>query len=157
MSISDLYRSAVLDHNREPCNFKELEGATHEARGLNALCGDDLRVFLRIDARSERILEAAFIGTAGAITMASASMMTEAVRDRTITEALALKEALGCLLRAPEVTPELAEGLGELSALEGVRRYPSRIRAALLAWETLAAALEGEPIATTEGRDSTHG
>ena len=150
MSISDLYRSAVLDHNRAPRNFRELEDATHEARGLNALCGDDLRVYLRLDGSSERIDEATFIGTAGAITMASASMMTEAVTGRSVTEALALKEALGCLLRAPEVTPELAEGLGELGALEGVRRYPSRIRAALLAWEALAAALEGKPVASTE-------
>lgn len=148
MSISDLYRSAVLDHNRNPRNLREMDDATHQARGLNALCGDDIRVYLRIV--DERIEDLSFCGSAGAITMASASMMTEQLRGRSLTEALALKESLACLLRSPEVTPELGEGLGELAALEGVRRYPSRIKAALLAWEALAAALEGIAVASTE-------
>ena len=149
MSLADLYRSAVLDHNREPRNFREMADATHQARGLNALCGDDLRIYLRLE--NERIVAASFIGVAGAITMASGSMMTEQVRDRTAAEARALKGLLERLLREPEgLGDNEREALGELTALEGVRSYPSRIRAALLPWETLDAALAGREVATTE-------
>lgn len=146
--IADLYRSAVLDHNRNPRNFGEMGDATASARGLNALCGDDITVYLRLTGGV--IDSAGFSGEAGAITMASASMMTEALAGRTATEAMALKSSLACLLRAQPGAEDLREELGELSALEGVRRYPSRIRAALLPWEAMEAALEGRDLASTE-------
>lgn len=149
MSLDQLYRSAILEHNRNLRNFGRLDAPTHSARGLNALCGDDLIVDLAV-ASGGMIEDVAFHGEAGAITLSSGSMMTVAIRGRPVSEALALKSALTCLLRAEEVSEELRVELGELAALEGVRRYPSRIKAALLAWEAMRAALEGEALATTE-------
>ena len=149
MSLDKLYRSAILEHNRNPRNFGRLEDPTHSARGLNALCGDDLVVDLAI-AADGNIADVSFHGEAGAITLSSGSLMTGAIRGRSVSEALALTSALTCLLRAAEVTVERRAELGELAALEGVRRYPSRIKAALLAWEAMRAALEGEEVASTE-------
>lgn len=148
MSIQDLYRSAVIEHNREPRNFEELQHATHRSRGLNALCGDDIRVFVQLGA--ERIERLSFIGQASAITIASASMMTELAAGLTAEEVGALADCLDELLRAETVTDELRDQLGELTALEGVRQYPSRIKSARLPWQTLKAALAGDPVATTE-------
>lgn len=149
MSVHELYRSAILDHNRHPRNVGRLPDATHSARGLNALCGDDIQVDVRLGEGG--VIEAVrFEGEAGAITLSSASMMTEHVRGRSIAEVIASKSALECLLRAATVSESLRAELGELAALEGVRPYPSRIRAALLPWEALQAALDGVAVASTE-------
>ncbi len=149
MSVNDLYRSAILEHNRNPRNYQRLPGATNTARGLNALCGDDIVVDLLVD-RDGVITRCSFHGEAGAITLSSASMMTEAIRGLDTGGALALHSVLECLLQAEEVADDVRAELGELAALEGVRRYPSRIRAALLPWAALRAALAGEESASTE-------
>lgn len=147
MALQDLYRSAVIEHNKSPRNFQELDDASHHSRGLNALCGDDIRVYLKIEG--ERIVAASFIGQASAITMASASMMTEQITTVSVAEALQLGEHLDQLLMGP-VDEALRAQLGTLVALEGVRQYPSRIKAARLPWQAMKAALSGAEIATTE-------
>ncbi|MEM9532455.1 MAG: Fe-S cluster assembly sulfur transfer protein SufU [Pseudomonadota bacterium] len=147
MSLQELYRDAVIDHNRNPRNFSEMEDATHHSRGLNALCGDDIRVYLKL--AGEAVRAASFIGQASAITMASASMMTEAIAGQSRDHALSQCAALDDLL-AGEIDENLRLQLGPLAALEGVRQYPSRIRAARLPWQAMKAALEGREVASTE-------
>ncbi|MFK7955667.1 MAG: Fe-S cluster assembly sulfur transfer protein SufU [Lysobacterales bacterium] len=147
MALQDLYRSAVLDHNKNPRNFLELDDASHFSRGLNALCGDDIRVYLSVE--DDRITRLSFIGQASAITMASASMMTEQLMGAALPQARQLSSQLDQLLTG-EVDDALREAIGTLSALEGVRQYPSRIKAARLPWQTMLAALEGDSVATTE-------
>ncbi len=147
MALQDLYRSAVLDHNKSPRNFLEMEHASHFSRGLNALCGDDIRVYLKVEG--SQIQQLSFIGQASAITMASASMMTEQLTGVPISQALRFSAQLDQLLSG-EVDDSLRHELGTLSALEGVRQYPSRIKAARLPWQTMIAALDGEAVATTE-------
>ncbi|MDJ0654813.1 MAG: SUF system NifU family Fe-S cluster assembly protein [Xanthomonadales bacterium] len=148
MSIQDLYRAAVIDHNRDPRNFEEMADATHRSRGLNALCGDDIRVYLRVSG--ERIERVSFIGQASAITMASASMMTERVASMTTAEAREMHQELKTLLTGDRVPDSARQRLGDLAALEGVRQYPSRIKSATLPWQTLVAALDGDDVASTE-------
>lgn len=148
MALSDLYREAVLEHNRNPRHHHELAGATHSARGFNAICGDDIRVELVIE--DAVIVEAAFTGEASAITTASASMMTERVRGLSIEQALALFADLQHLVNEAGVDPAVRQRLGELAALEGVRDYPSRVHSATLAWAALKAAVEGREVASTE-------
>lgn len=148
MSIQDLYRAAVIDHNRSPRNFGELDDATHCSRGLNALCGDDIRVYLVVEGG--RIERCSFIGQASAITIASASMMTELATGMTTEAVVDMADRLDELLRCATVTDALRDRVGPLTALEGVRRYPSRIKSARLPWQTLKAALGGQEVASTE-------
>ena len=139
MELSDLYRDVILDHNRSPRNFRRLESATNTAQGFNPLCGDKLTVYLLMDA--DRIKDAAFEGSGCAISVASSSLMTEAVRGKTEAEARALFAQMHTMLAG-----EAAEGdtLGKLAALGGVRQFPSRVKCASLAWHALVAALDGD-------------
>ena len=148
MALSDLYKSIVIDHNRDPRNYRALDAPTHDARGLNALCGDDIRVYLEVIDNC--VANATFTGEASAITMASASLMTCRVRGLSIAEVDACFGDVETLLTSQAVSEELRERLGDLSALEGVREYPSRIKSATLPWHTLRAALRGDDIASTE-------
>jgi nitrogen fixation NifU-like protein len=140
MSKSDLeaiYRQLVLDHSRHPHNFGCPGHFDREARGFNRLCGDKVTVFIKLDG--DRIATANFEGTGCAISIASASMMTDAVTGESIDEAL----ALSCEVRDmfEKAMPLADEKMKDFIALEGVRRYPSRIKCAMLAWSTLEAAL----------------
>jgi len=137
MELNDLYRDVILDHNRRPRNFGPLEPADATAEGVNPLCGD--RLTLRLNMAGDRIRDIRFEGQGCAISTASASLMTEAVKGRTRHEALALFDRVHRLL-----TDDAAEGddLGKLAALSGVREYPSRVKCASLCWHTLASALE---------------
>ena len=149
MSVSDLYKQVVIDHNREPRNYGELADATHTARGLNALCGDDIRVYARIDDNG--VIEAVhFDGDASAITMAASSIMTQMTRGLTVEQALDLYARYQQLFEPEPPSDVLLEQLGDLAALSGVRAYPSRVKSATLGWETLRAALLGEDLASTE-------
>jgi len=146
--LSELYQQVILDHNKKPRNFQRLEGANRSAEGFNPLCGDQLKVYLRMDEGVVR--EVSFVGTGCAISKASASMMTQAVKGRTREEALALFEEFHRM-----VTGELDEEaepnqLGRLKIFAGVRDYPARVKCASLPWHTMHAALEGEESATTE-------
>ena len=146
--LSELYQQVILDHNKKPRNFQRLEGANRSAEGFNPLCGDQLKVYLRMDEGVVR--EVSFVGTGCAISKASASMMTQAVKGRTREEALTLFDEFHRM-----VTGELDEEaepnqLGHLKIFAGVRDYPARVKCASLPWHTMHAALEGEESATTE-------
>jgi nitrogen fixation NifU-like protein len=137
--LDDLYQEILLDHYRRPRNFGPLPGSDHEADGHNPLCGD--RVHVRVKLDGDRLADVRFEGSGCAISTASASMMTEAVRGHTRAEAEALFDRFRALVMG-EATPASAEDLGELAALSGVREFPMRVKCATLAWHTLRAALE---------------
>jgi nitrogen fixation NifU-like protein len=137
MELTDLYRDVILDHNRRPRNFGPLDEANALAEGFNPLCGDRLTVRLNLtDGRIENIR---FEGQGCAISTASASLMTEAVKGKTRGEALALFDRVHRLLTDDAAD---AEDLGKLAALSGVREYPARVKCASLCWHTLASALK---------------
>ena len=140
MELNDLYRDVILDHNRRPRNFGPLETPDTSAEGFNPLCGD--RLTLRLKLADDTIREIRFEGQGCAISTASASLMTEAVKGKTRSEALALFERVHRLLTDGG---EAAEGLGKLAALSGVREYPARVKCASLCWHTLSSALEASP------------
>jgi nitrogen fixation NifU-like protein len=146
MSLSDLYQEVILDHNRAPRNYGALASPTHSAVGHNPLCGDRLRVMLRLEA--DRIADVAFEGAGCAISKASASLMTDAIKGRSVAAADALFDRVHAMLTGPggasETDPDDVDGLGKLEALAGVRQFPVRIKCATLAWHTLKAALAGE-------------
>jgi nitrogen fixation NifU-like protein len=146
--LSELYQQVILDHNKKPRNFRELEGANRTAEGFNPLCGDQLTVYMLLDEGVVRDLS--FVGTGCAISKASASMMTQAVKGRTREEALALFEEFHRMVTG-ELDEEAEENsLGHLKIFAGVRDYPARVKCASLPWHTMHAALEGEESATTE-------
>lgn len=155
-SIEDLYRELILDHARSPRHFGRLEGATHSAQGINPLCGDKLTLHLQVD--EDGLIEAsAFEGSGCAISVASASLLTDAVAGLPVEAAeKAVDVVTGRLTghtRDTEspVEPALLERLGKLRALEGVRDFPSRVKCATLAWHALHAALsDARTPATTE-------
>ena len=137
MELTDLYRDVILDHNRRPRNFGALEQANALAEGFNPLCGDRLTV--RLNLADDRIENIRFEGQGCAISTASASLMTEAVKGKTRGEALALFDRVHRLLTDDAAD---AEDLGKLAALSGVREYPARVKCASLCWHTLASALK---------------
>lgn len=145
MDLADLYRDVILDHNRSPRNFRRLQPCSHSAQGFNPLCGDKLTVYL--DVEGDRIRDIGFEGSGCAISVASSSMMTEAVRGGTEAEARALFERMHALLAGDDVQ---AGDLGKLAALGGVRQFPSRVKCASLAWHALKAALDGDSVTRTE-------
>jgi len=133
--LEALYRDVIIDHNKRPRNFRTLEGG-RKAEGSNPLCGDRLTVYLRIE--NGTIEEAAFQGFGCAIAMASASLMTESVKGKTVAAAEALFDRLRQMIAAPAGAP--VDDLGELSALAGVQQFPVRAKCATLPWQTLRAA-----------------
>jgi nitrogen fixation protein NifU and related proteins len=151
MEINDLYRDVILDHNRRPRNFGVLEPADASVEGFNPMCGDRLTVRLKMN--DDKISDIRFEGQGCAISTASASLMTEAVKGRTRTEALRLFDRVHELLTDDAAPP--ADELGKLAALSGVREYPARVKCASLCWHTLASALRSSdpqvlPTVTTE-------
>ncbi len=144
---AETYRTVVLGHHRQPRNRQPLPDATHQALGHNVLCGD--RIDLRLRVENDRIAQACFEADAGALSIACASMLTEAVRGMAFDHALDFAErALSALESPPEA--ELPVDLGDLAALAGVRAYPSRRRAVTLPIAALIAALQGEAEVSTE-------
>jgi len=146
--LSDLYQEVILDHNRRPRNFGVLAGANRSADGYNPLCGDRLKLYLKLE--DERIADISFEGSGCAISKASASLMTDAVKGRTIAEAAALFDRVHTMLTLPLDQQVDEAGVGKLAVLSGVREFPIRIKCASLAWHTLKAALASAPLATTE-------
>lgn len=138
MEIRDLYRDVILDHNRSPRNFGRLEPADAAAVGHNPLCGDSLSLTLRL--AGDRLTELRFNGQGCAISVASASMMSEAVSGKTLAEVETLYREVHALLTEPAHVPQLP--LGKLMALGGVREFPARVKCASLCWHTLHAALQ---------------
>jgi len=149
MSLNDLYQEVILDHNRRPRNFGPLAGATSDARGHNPLCGD--KVTVSVIVAGDRIEAVHFEGSGCAISKASASLMTEAVKGHTVVEAESLFKQFQAVITSPMDQDIDPEPLGKLAVLVGVREFPVRIKCASLAWHTLHAALVKSPApATTE-------
>ena len=144
--LSDLYQEVILDHNRRPRNFRVLECATHHAEGYNPLCGDRLDLFLEVSGGV--IADVGFQGSGCAISKASASLMTDALKGAPVAEAHALFERFHRMVTTPP--DREVEDLGKLSALAGVREFPVRVKCASLAWHTLKAALNRAEKTTTE-------
>ncbi|MCG8369751.1 MAG: SUF system NifU family Fe-S cluster assembly protein [Proteobacteria bacterium] len=147
--MKDLYRELILDHSRNPRHFGRIEDATHSADGINPLCGDKLRLYLRVNDDGE-IESSSFEGSGCAISVASASLMTDAVTGMTPAGADACFETITRRLTEDPGAP-LPQGFDKLMALDGVREYPMRVKCATLAWHALHAALNDETApATTE-------
>jgi nitrogen fixation NifU-like protein len=144
--LSDLYQEVILDHNRRPRNFHTLRDASHSAEGYNPLCGDRLTLYLRVNG--DTIEDVSFEGAGCAISKASASMMTDALKGRSVAEANALFDRFHRMVTTPPSEP--VEDMGKLSALAGVREFPVRVKCASLAWHTLKAALSNERGTSTE-------
>lgn len=147
MDLKDLYRDVILDHNKRPRNFGALEPADARAEGHNPLCGDRLTVTLRL--AGDRVEDIRFEGKGCAISTASASLMTEAVKGKDVAEIAQLRETMQHALTEHDyVAPP---SLGKLAALTGVREFPARVKCATLCWHTLDAALgQGGATVSTE-------
>ena len=137
-NLRELYQEVIFDHNRQPRNFHEMPEADHHADGHNPLCGDQLTVYLRING--DVIEDVSFVGHGCAISTASASLMTEAVKGKTVAEVEALFKDFHALLT--DTPPE--RDFGKLAVLTGVREFPARVKCATLAWHTLHNALIGD-------------
>jgi nitrogen fixation protein NifU and related proteins len=144
--LNDLYQEVILDHNKRPRNFRTIEGASHQADGHNPLCGDRLSLYLTVD--DGRIADVAFVGSGCAISKASASLMTDAVKGQPLAEVRDMFERFHRMVTTPPDQP--VESMGKLSALAGVREFPVRVKCASLAWHTLKAALDREAAVSTE-------
>jgi nitrogen fixation NifU-like protein len=138
VELNDLYRDVILDHNRRPRNFGSLDSADASVEGFNPMCGDHLTLRLRLN--QDTISDIRFECQGCAISTASASLMTEAVKGKNRDEALKLFDRIHQLLTDDAAPP--AEELGKLAALSGVREYPARVKCASLCWHTLASALK---------------
>jgi len=151
--LRELYQEVILDHNKRPRNFHAIDRPTRVAKGHNPLCGDRLTLYVRIDG--DRIADVGFEGSGCAISKASASLMTEAVKGKTVVEAEALFDRFHDLVTSPPDEPVSTNGLGKLAVFAGVREYPARVKCASLAWHTMKNAVEdrGEVAKTEEGAD----
>lgn len=141
MDLKDLYRDVIVDHNRSPRNFRKIAGADRVLEGFNPLCGDKLTIYISLDG--ETIRDLSFEGSGCAISVASASLMTERLKGKTRADADGLFDEMHDLLTRSEPPTDL-EPLGKLAALAGVREYPSRVKCASLCWHTLKGALHGD-------------
>ena len=135
--LSDLYQEVILDHNRRPRNFRAIAPATSTQEGYNPLCGDRLTLYLSVD--NGVIEDVAFQGTGCAISKASASIMTETLKGKTVGEARELFDRFHAMITSDPSRP--ADDMGKLSALAGVREFPTRVKCASLAWHTMKAAV----------------
>ncbi len=136
--LTDLYQEVILDHNRRPHNFRVIDAPTATQEGYNPLCGDRLTLYLTLDG--DLITDVAFQGIGCAISKASASLMTDAIKGKTVAEARDLFDHFHAMITSDTDTP--AEDLGKLSVLAGVREFPTRIKCASLAWHTMKAAVD---------------
>ena len=146
--LDDLYQDTILEHNKNPRNFREIENADRQALGNNPLCGDALRVYVKMDG--DTVSDVAFKGSGCAISKASASMMTQSVKGKTREEAEKLFDEFHQMVTG-ELDPEKDDNhLGKLRLFAGVLEFPARVKCASLSWHTLNAALRGDDSVTTE-------
>lgn len=139
--LRELYQELILDRNRKPRNFGPLSDANRSAKGVNPLCGDKITVHLQLD--DDRVKDIRFEGTGCAISIASASVMTESLKGETTSDAMTLFERFHQMVAANGDAAGGAPDMGKLAAFAGVRDYPARVKCATLAWHALRAALEG--------------
>jgi len=137
--LRDLYQQVIMDHNKKPRNFREMDNANHLAHGNNPLCGDALVVFVKLDG--DVIEDVSFQGSGCAISVASASLMTEAIKGKTLVEAQAIYEQVHQQMTGGDVD---AATLGKLEVLAGVKEFPARVKCATLSWHTMHAAMDSD-------------
>lgn len=140
--LRELYQQLIIDHGRKPRNFGVMENATYVKEGFNPLCGDRLTLYLKCE--NQKIIEAKFSGQGCAISMASASLMTEALKGKTLTEAQELFEQFHHLVTDQPNDKSLMTALGKLAVLAGVAQFPARVKCATLAWHTMHNAITNE-------------
>ncbi len=141
--LRELYQDTILSHNKKPRNFRVLADANHEADGHNPLCGDELTLYARVNDEG-RVEEVTFQGSGCAISKASASLMTDFVKGKTLDEVQEDFDRFHQLVTSPPGVEPETEGLGKLTVFSGVREYPVRVKCATLAWHALRAALEDD-------------
>ncbi len=144
--LEDLYQEVILEHSKHPRNFRAMETANRQAEGYNPLCGDHYTIFL--DVADGAIRDISFQGSGCAISKASASMMSQALKSKTTAQAEELFSKFHQVVTGADASN--AENLGKLAVFAGVASFPTRIKCATLAWHTLHAALEGKQVASTE-------
>ena len=144
--LNELYQDIIVDHTRSPRNFGELPQATHQAEGYNPLCGDQLKLFLIID-ENQVIKKIKFTGCGCSISTASASLLTESVINKTVSQAEYLFKEFHAMLTSDKFDDP--ERLNKLAVFSGVRQYPARVKCATLAWHTLEAALQCDKLAVS--------
>lgn len=137
MDLRELYQEIIIDHNRNPRNHHAIENATHQANGFNPLCGDKLTVYIKVE--NEHLSELGFIGCGCAISQASASLMTEALKGKSVHEAHEMFHRFHHMLTQDNA--DSVESLDKLTVLAGVKAFPARVKCATLAWHTMEAAL----------------
>lgn len=137
--LRDLYQQVIMDHNKKPRNFREMENANHLAHGNNPLCGDALVVFVKLEG--DVIEDLSFQGSGCAISVASASLMTEALKGKTLDEAENIYQQMHKQLTGEEFDPA---ALGKLEVLGGVKEFPARVKCATLSWHTMNAAMDSD-------------
>ena len=145
--MRELYQQVILEHNKKPRNFGKLEPCTHHADGHNPLCGDQLQLTLQV--QEGRIADIKFEGSGCAIDVASASLMTGAVKGKTTEEAERMADQFRAMVRG-DLDLAAPHDLGKLTLFQGVKDLPSRVKCAVLPWATLHSALKGEEVASTE-------
>ena len=146
--LSDLYQEILLEHNSKPRNFRKVEDASTTADGYNPLCGDQITLYLKVV--DDKVEDVGFQGVGCAISRASASMMTQSIKGRSLEEAQGIFDAFHSMITHPNEEPDY-DILGDLETLAGVNEYPTRIKCAILAWHTMRSALSGEgDLVTTE-------
>jgi nitrogen fixation protein NifU and related proteins len=140
--LNELYQQVILDHNKKPRNFKRLETANREQEGYNPLCGDQITLYLQMDG--DLIKDVGFQGSGCAISKASASMMTAAIKGKTKEEAEVMFDEFHRMVKGDLDAETEQNHLGRLKIFAGVREYPARVKCASLSWHTLRAAIEQE-------------
>jgi nitrogen fixation NifU-like protein len=146
--LDDLYQETILEHNKNPRNFREIEQADRQALGNNPLCGDALRVYVKLDG--DTVTDVAFKGSGCAISKASASMMTQVVKGKTRDEAEEIFNEFHRMVTGDLDIEKDENHLGKLRLFSGVLEFPARVKCASLSWHTLNAALHGDDSITTE-------
>ncbi|ODT00165.1 MAG: SUF system NifU family Fe-S cluster assembly protein [Gemmatimonadetes bacterium SCN 70-22] len=140
MDLGQLYQDVILEHNRNPRNWGELPPPSAHAEGHNPMCGDEVTVWLRMEG--DRVADISFVGTGCAISKASASMMTQAVRGKTRAEAEAIFAQFHAMVTGQAAAAGAESALGKLKVFSGVARFPTRVKCASLAWHAMKEALE---------------
>ena len=148
-ALDALYQEVILDHNRRPRNFHPMEHASCSADGKNPNCGDQLTVWLRVD--DDIVTDVSFQGQGCAISKASASMMTDAIKGKTRADVVTLYEKVHKLVTGEDLSVATDKAMGSLRALGGVSKFPMRVKCASLSWHAMKAALDGTSVVTTEG------
>ena len=145
--LSDLYQEILLEHNNKPRNFRKVEDASATAEGYNPLCGDQITLYLKVV--DDVVEDVGFQGVGCAISRASASMMTQSIKGKSLDEANGIFKSFHDMMTHPDAEPDY-DILGDLETLAGVNEYPTRIKCAILAWHTMRSALnnDGEGVTT---------